>query len=202
MSPERVPKPGILLAVVGPSGAGKDTLLRMALDRLGHDSRLRLARRVITRPAGDASEDHASVGETEFERLERSGEFCLTWRAHGLRYGVPRLVADEVDAGALAIANLSRRSLAQAAERFARLAVAEITAPDEVLVQRIQARGRETGDEIARRLARQVPLVLPAGTLRAVRIMNSGPPDEGADRLAEHIRELLGLLPTSEAATV
>jgi ribose 1,5-bisphosphokinase len=196
VSPDRrPPSSGILLAVVGPSGAGKDTLLRLALEALGEQPRLRLARRVITRPPDGATEDHASSSEAEFQASERSGAFCLTWRAHGLAYGLPCEIEREVGSGALVVANLSRRSLGPAAERFARLAVAEITAPDHVLVERIRQRGRESAEEIARRLARQVPLVLPAGTIRSVRIDNSGPVREGAERLAAHMRELLALLP-------
>jgi ribose 1,5-bisphosphokinase len=200
VSPERVPSPGILLAVVGPSGAGKDTLLRMALDTIGREPRLRLAQRVITRPPDGATEDHASCSITAFEQGERTGAFCLTWRAHGLAYGLPCEIERDLEAGSLVVANLSRRSLREAAERFGRLAVAEITAPDHVLVERIRQRGRETAEEIARRLSRQAPLVLPPGTVRSVRIDNSGSAQAGAERLASHMRELLDLLPETQPA--
>ena len=52
-----------LVAIVGPSGAGKDTLIRGALAARPD---LHLARRVITRPADTDSEDFDSVTEADF----------------------------------------------------------------------------------------------------------------------------------------
>lgn len=192
MSPDRAANSvGILLAVVGPSGAGKDTLIRLALERIGDEPRLSLARRVITRTCDGASELHDTLDENAFAQAEADGRFCLTWRAHGLAYGLPRSVADEVSNGALVIANLSRRSLKAAADRFPRLAVVEITAPREVLVARIAERGRETRQEIEARIARSVPVEAGEGVWRFLRIDNSGSAGEGASRLEAHIRSLI-----------
>lgn len=195
MSPDRpANSPGILLAVVGPSGAGKDTLIRLALERLGDEPRLSLARRVITRACDGGSELHDTLDENAFAQAEADGHFCLTWRAHGLAYGLPRSVADEVSNGALVIANLSRRSLKTATDRFPRLAVVEITAPREVLVARIAERGRETREEIEKRIARSVPMEVGDGVWRFLRIDNSGPAEVGGNRLEVHIRSLIAEL--------
>ena len=185
---------GILLAVVGPSGAGKDTLIRLALEGLGDIPRLSLARRVITRACDGSSELHDTLDEAAFAKAEAEGRFCLTWRAHGLAYGLPRSVEERVAGGGLVIANLSRRSLKAAAQRFPRLAVVEITAPREVLVARIAERGRETRQEIEARIARSVPMEAGEGVWRFLRIDNSGPASEGASRLEAHIRALIAEL--------
>lgn len=191
MHPERQGEPcGLLVAVVGPSGAGKDTLIRLALDHSAHGARIVLARRVVTRSPDGSTEDHDSLDEAAFDRAEAAGAFCLAWRAHGLSYGVPKAVEDEVRAGALVVANLSRRSLTDAARRFGRLAVVEITAPRDVLVERIAARGREAPADIARRLARRAHLESPPGLLSFLSIDNSGPAEDGAERLQRHILEL------------
>ena len=71
---------GRLIAIVGPSGAGKDTLLRLAL---AADPRLHWARRTITRPPA-SSEPFESVSEDDFLRRQAAGEFALHWAAHGL----------------------------------------------------------------------------------------------------------------------
>ena len=61
---------GLLVAIVKPSGAGKDTLLRHVVARLGSDPPVQLSQRVITRPADDASEVHRSLDENAFARAE------------------------------------------------------------------------------------------------------------------------------------
>ncbi len=141
---------GILVLVVGPSGAGKDTLLNAARDFLAHDPRFRFVRRVITRPAGAGAEAHEAVTEAAFA----ARDFALQWQAHGLRYGIP---ADAIGDGFAAVANVSRTVIAEAARRF-RVRVIEITASPNVLAARLASRGRETAADIAARLARSVEM--------------------------------------------
>ncbi|WP_279479795.1 phosphonate metabolism protein/1,5-bisphosphokinase (PRPP-forming) PhnN [Aureimonas sp. SK2] len=181
---------GLLVAVVGPSGAGKDTLIRLAFRDLAGHPRIRLARRVITRACDGGSEDHDSLDPDGFAAAEAAGAFCLTWRAHGLAYALPRSVEDGVRGGAVVVANLSRRSLGEANARFGGIAVVEITAPRDVLVQRIAARGRETPVEIEARLARQVGLEMPQGARGLLRIDNGGAAETGAERLRRHLLAL------------
>src|ERR1700733_8682480 len=143
----------MLVLVVGPSGAGKDTLLNAARDALSGNPRFRFVQRVITRPADPAGEDHEPVTEAEF--IAR--DFALHWQAHGLRYGIPADVADDVASGVVVVANVSRAVIAEAAARFP-VRVIEVTAPPRILAERLAVRGRETEADIAARLARTVPL--------------------------------------------
>jgi ribose 1,5-bisphosphokinase len=143
----------MLVLVVGPSGAGKDTLLNAARRALDGDKRFRFVRRVITRPADPYGEDHEPVTEAEFS----ARDFALQWQAHGLRYGIPADIAGDVGAGVAVVANVSRAVIAEAATRF-QVRVIEVTAPVHVLAARLAARGRETASDIAARLARIVPL--------------------------------------------
>ena len=160
---------GRLIAFVGPSGVGKDSVMRAVADA---DPVLGLARRVITRPPG-AGEDFESVDEEEFERRLDAGEFCLSWRAHGLGYGIPAAVKTEVATGAQRLVNLSRSVLAEADARFPTFSVIELRASPETLARRLAGRGRETADDIAERLAREGSKI-PAG-LDHHPIANDGP---------------------------
>ncbi|MEH6718729.1 MAG: phosphonate metabolism protein/1,5-bisphosphokinase (PRPP-forming) PhnN [Aurantimonas endophytica] len=176
-------RPGTFVAVVGPSGAGKDTLLAMAAEALANEPDVVFARRIVTRDAIAELEDHAVMSRADFAEAEASGAFCLSWHAHGLAYGLPACLDDALATGKTVVANISRRTLADAATRFARLAIVEITAPKAVLVARVAARGRETPDEVAARIARQVELEVPACAEAFHRIMNDGAAREGCERL-------------------
>jgi phosphonate metabolism protein PhnN/1,5-bisphosphokinase (PRPP-forming) len=170
----------MLVAVVGPSGAGKDTLMAGARARLGPDPRFRFVRRSITRPASAGGEDHESLDRDAFLRRRDAGGFALWWEAHGLLYGVPRDIEADLAAGRRVVANLSRGALAEANARYP-LLVLEITAPPAVLAARLAARGREGLDTIAARLAREAPLP-PA--LRVRRVVNDGPAETGSAEVA------------------
>ncbi len=77
---------GMLIPVVGPSGAGKDTLIDAA----------RLARpdiffpvRVVTRPVSAGGEVFQAAGPDAFDSMANNGDFAFHWQAHGLSYGIP-----------------------------------------------------------------------------------------------------------------
>ena len=143
----------MLVLVVGPSGAGKDTLLDAARTALMGDPRFRFVRRVITRPAEAGGEAHEAVTEAEFARRP----FALQWQAHGLHYGVPADIVGDLARGIVVVANVSRTVIAGAALRHT-TRVIEITAPPEVLAARLVTRGREDAADMAARLARTVAL--------------------------------------------
>ena len=157
-------------AVVGPSGAGKDTLIAAAL-ALRPD--LHVVRRVVTRPEQAGGEPIEGVTEAEFARRRAAGEFALDWTAHGLHYGIPASALAARAAGRTVIFNGSRAMLAQAAAVFPGLRAILITASPEVLAERLAARGREGRAQIAARLARGGEFALPAD-LPARRIDNDG----------------------------
>ncbi len=178
----------MLVLVVGPSGAGKDTLMAAARARLEGDARFRFVRRDITRPADAGGEDHRAVSPAEFAGIRAAGGYALAWEAHGLSYGIPADVAAHITGGGVAIANVSRGVLLEAASRFPTV-VLEITAPIAVLASRLAARGRESEADIAARLARAVPL--PEG-LDVVTVMNDGPVEEGVADVLTVLRAALG----------
>ncbi len=143
--------PGRIFAVVGPSGAGKDTLIEAAR-RARPD--LHVVRRVITRPEAQGGEPFEGVTPEVFEARRAAGDFVLDWEAHGLRYGIPISVERAMSEGRDVIFNGSRAMLGAAWEAFPGLTVIHVTASVPVLAERLAARGRETREDIVRRLAR------------------------------------------------
>ncbi len=179
---------GSFIAVVGPSGAGKDSVMRFAHDSLADDLRVHFIRRVITRPRDGVGEDHLPADDVQFETMRRSGGFALHWQAHGNSYGIPVEADAMVAQGHVVIANLSRTVLAELPRRYRRPLVVEITAAPEILARRIAARGRESEAEIANRLARKVAAAPFPGTIV---IDNGGRLEEAGRAFADLIRRQL-----------
>jgi ribose 1,5-bisphosphokinase len=179
MMPAGEPR-GALIVVVGPSGAGKDSVMGCAARHFAQRPDILFVRRVITRPSDAGSEVHESVSAQEFEEMRESGAFAVSWQAHGLSYGIPREIAESVESGMTAIVNGSRAALPAIRAAFGKVAVALVTADAPVLAKRLAQRGRESEEDVLRRLKRQVPDVV-AGPDVTV-IDNSGRLDVAGER--------------------
>ena len=164
-----------LYVVVGPSGAGKDTLIAEAI--LARPD-IRLVRRVITRPTEAGGEDFEGVMTPEFAARAARGDFALTWEANGLHYGIPKV---QLNHPGPVLFNGSRAALPAALTAFPDLKVILVTAPIAVLAMRLAARGRETEAEVAQRLGR-ADFALPEGILAAT-VLNEGPVAAAVERL-------------------
>lgn len=145
---------GRFVAVVGPSGSGKDSLISAAARHFHNDARFFFVRRVITREVDQAAEDHAGVSVAEFLRLKRDDAFALTWDAHGLSYGIPREARLVVERGGIAVANCSRSAIGHARRVFGRITIVQVTADIDILADRLAGRGREAIGDIFERLER------------------------------------------------
>lgn len=179
---------GRLVLVVGPSGAGKDTLLMLARAALAARPDIVFQRRVVTRPSGPW-EEHDSLTAEEFAEARCRGAFVLSWRAHGLDYGIPQHAIEMVEVGKIVVCNASRGIAAEAKARFASTRVVYITAPPNVRAQRLTVRGREAA--IAGRLERDI-----GDSARAVAdlvIDNTGAAEQSAAQLAAYLLGLTGV---------
>jgi ribose 1,5-bisphosphokinase len=145
---------GKIVLVVGPSGAGKDTILRYAATKLAQDGRFVFPRRVITRLVEDATEHHEGMTVEAFQEALRQGRFALHWEAHGLHYGIPSSIEDDLAAGRTIAVNVSRSILAQAARDYPNHLIVNVAAPAAALMERLATRGREPTSEIAARVTR------------------------------------------------
>ncbi|MFK7945336.1 MAG: phosphonate metabolism protein/1,5-bisphosphokinase (PRPP-forming) PhnN, partial [Paracoccaceae bacterium] len=89
-----------------------------------------------------------------FEGMLLAGTLSLSWDAHGLSYGIPATVKEDLAAGRHVLANVSRRVWPEVKQRFLRKHLVWVTAPVEVLAARLAARGREDVADIEARLRR------------------------------------------------
>ncbi len=176
---------GHLVLVVGPSGAGKDSVINAVKKRFTGDPKFIFPRRVVTRNVVVATEDHDSLTELAFAEAVNNKAFALWWHAHNNSYGIPASIEDDLRSGHTVIFNCSRDIIAEAAERFLKLTVVEITAPREVLVERIVARGRETREHAMLRVSREVRPFPPQ--VAVVRIENTGPLHDAVEQICNII---------------
>ncbi|WP_233866898.1 phosphonate metabolism protein/1,5-bisphosphokinase (PRPP-forming) PhnN [Paraburkholderia adhaesiva] len=160
-----------LIYVMGPSGAGKDSLLGFARTRLATDG-IVFAHRYITRPEG-AGENHIALTDDEFELRSRHGLFAMQWHSHAMRYGVGVEIDQWLALGCTVVVNGSRAYANQALARYPQMMFVHVEAAPLVLAARLASRGRETAEQIAARLARQARFEAPAGA-SVVHIDNSG----------------------------
>ncbi len=173
---------GLFVAVVGPSGAGKDALIRGLSARLGEADGVFTVRRVVTRRA-DSFEDHETLEESEFLLARERGRFALSWAAHGLYYGVPRDVDARIASGGAVVCNISRAVVADVRARYARSLVVLVTARPETLAARLAARGREGSEGRRERLDRA--FAREAAFEPDATIFNDGALDEAVARLGD-----------------
>jgi ribose 1,5-bisphosphokinase len=150
---------GLWVFVCGPSGAGKDSLIRWAQTHTAQTmlaERIVFSRRMITRPAHPES-DHEPLDRQDFNMLLREGEMAWHWQAHGVHYGVPSRYAAEVAAGKVVVVNGSREHvLGVAADAPVR--VVHVQAEAARLAERLALRGRDTVPDIAERMERNALL--------------------------------------------
>lgn len=188
--PDAPARRGRLIYVIGPSGAGKDSILHYARRELAAEAETyAFPRRIITRAGRDSSENHVAMTPGAFERARRFGRFALDWTGNGLSYGIGIEIDDWLDAGRHVIVNGSRAYLSEATRRYPDLVAILITIDPLILRQRLLARGRERPDEIEGRLRR-------ASELQAVEhpglhvIENNGSLEEAGETFLRLLRDL------------
>lgn len=179
---------GTLFYLIGASGSGKDSLLAGCRQQLTPEQRCCVAHRYITRAPGIGGENHVHLSEQEFAMRERMGMFAMNWYSHGYHYGIGSEVNSWLDAGANVIINGSREYLSQAIEQYEELVPVLVEVDAELLRDRLTNRGRETAEEIERRLQRHQQLVdsLPDSVCR---VNNSADLQQGIDSLLQLIQQ-------------
>lgn len=177
-----------LFYVIGPSGAGKDALMRAAREALEGQSVL-FAHRYITRNNSDASENFVQLSEAEFSMRQQLGLFWLTWQSHQLYYAIGTEVLHWLQSGITVVMNGSRQALPEVARICANdnvsLVPVWVHCETSILAQRLRARGRETEAQIQERLERAKAFVPPVDALV---IDNSGALTDSVQQLLTYLQ--------------
>ncbi len=186
---------GTLFYVIGPSGGGKDSLMRYGRERLAGDPGVVFAHRYITRPVELDGENHVALSETEFDARLAAGLFAMHWSSHGLRYGIGREINFWLSKGCNVVMNGSREYLPEARRLYQDLIAVLVTVSPEVLAARLRARERETEEQVAGRLSRAQRFIHPGGYVEIIR--NDGDLCEAGERFVQ----LLSAVQISARAT-
>ncbi len=170
-----------LFYVMGPSGAGKDSVLARARALLPADTSVVFAHRYITRPAEASGENHVALSAAEFVIRRAHGLFAFHWQAHGNHYGIGREIHAWRKAGLTVVVSGSREHFQDVAGVDPDTYPVLITAPVELLRDRLATRGREDEAAAARRLERSD--AYDVHDPRLITITNDGPIDDAARTL-------------------
>jgi ribose 1,5-bisphosphokinase len=179
---------GPLVYVMGPSGAGKDSVLERARRLLSADAPVVFAHRYITRPAGSGGENHVALSVEEFALRRAHGLFAFHWQAHGNHYGIGREIHAWRKAGLTVVVSGSREHFQKLDSDDEDTYPVLITAPAERLAERLATRGREDGRATTARLQRgtEYQVIDP----RLVTIVNDGTLDAAAGAFVSFLATL------------
>lgn len=174
---------GRLFYLMGPSGAGKDSLLAACRDQRVSGHRLRAAPRYITRHADSGGEDHIALTPRAFRQQLDNGRFALHWHANDRSYGIGVEVDQWLADGDMVLVNGSRAYLDEAWSRYGdQMVPVLICVEPEHQRQRLLRRGRETTVEIDARIERSRQLQAGLGR-RFASIHNNSTLDHAAEQL-------------------
>ncbi|MDK2921429.1 MAG: ribose 1,5-bisphosphokinase [Desulfonauticus sp.] len=140
-----------IFLVTGPSGAGKDTLIKLAKEYLKDNKEIIFLKRYITRKP-DKNEENYYLSREAFFILEKSGFFFTTWKAYNNLYGIS---FNEICLkNKKVIISISRKKVSCFERKFNYVHTLYITESVEKIEERLNMRKREPDDMIKKRLSR------------------------------------------------
>ncbi|MGI1668700.1 MAG: phosphonate metabolism protein/1,5-bisphosphokinase (PRPP-forming) PhnN [Neptuniibacter sp.] len=172
-----------LYYIIGASGAGKDSLISFARHNIFDGANVAFAHRYITRDADSGSENHISLSPREFSNRLAKGCFVMNWSSHGLDYGIGTEVLEWQNQGLSVVINGSRQYLPEAVKKFPDLKPILIDVDINILEQRLTSRGRESKDEIAKRLQRAQDFSEKVQHPHLKRVSNNGSIEDAGKKL-------------------
>jgi ribose 1,5-bisphosphokinase len=176
-----------LFYVIGASGAGKDSLIDYLRHHLAADAPIMIAHRYITRPADAGGENHLALSKAEFQRREQMGCFAMHWFSHDTHYGIGKEIDEWLAMDHHVVVNGSREYLPEASERYPSLVPVLISVDPEILGKRLFDRGRESLDQIQKRLTQAIKLEKQVQHPRLLKISNNERLEDAGKQLLNSI---------------
>ena len=183
---------GRLFYLIGASGCGKDSLIRYARQHLKGNETVLFAHRYITRPPAAGGENHIALKREEFLKRLEKGLFAMHWQSYGYHFGIGIEIDFWLYKGCRVVVNGSRSYLQEAKDRYPNLKVLWIDASHAELKRRLEARGRETTEQIKDRLDRNRKLkrALICKIPDTIILNNNGALDTAGKLLVKHLSDL------------
>jgi guanylate kinase len=149
------PRRGIIFILSAPSGAGKTTIYRAALNQIaGLEFSVSLTTRAPRNAEADGV-DYSFVSEEEFKRRQSSGELAEWARVFESSYGTPRAPLDAaIASGRDILLDIDIQGARQIRAKYPRDSVSIFVLPPslEELAERLRGRGTEDDAKIRHRL--------------------------------------------------
>jgi len=174
---------GNLFYIIGGSGAGKDSLIDYAKKHLTKNVPIEFVRRYITRSPNAGGENHFSLTEEEFLQYKDNDYFDMDWFSHNTYYGIGTEINGWLSKNISVVMNGSRAYLGEAANKYPDIIPVLISVDPLVLSERLFSRGRESHDEIQKRIIQAVKLESSVQHPNLVTIENNSSIKEAGDEL-------------------
>jgi ribose 1,5-bisphosphokinase len=178
-------KQGRLFFIVGNSGSGKDSILSWVVQHWQKTTKLVVPLRYITRPESPNTEKYHSVSVEEFFKLRK--RFALKWVSYDLHYGVAKEDVDgQIKQGNLVVVNVSRQIIDKSRKKYPGMQVIFVKVPIDIILDRLQTRGREDETEMEKRIerAKETGDELPGADFV---VENTGTIEEAGQKLLEYL---------------
>ena len=187
----------IAVVLSGPSGAGKDTVLRLALSLDDSLATVATAKTRPPRPGEQHGIHHVFLSEQEFDEWLAADAFLEHATVYGHRSGVPRrAVEDCLQAGKSVIIRTDIQGARSLRERLPGCLLVFVTVPDlAALRARMQGRGTDSAADMELRLNQAEAEIAEAAWFDHVIVNADGAAHAAAEALINHIHAAASATP-------